>query len=149
MRYYVRKNKMSRRSFIWNLKSFQRTWWIYSWGRTSYKVFNFYKEYVVRYPSLYWKVQISKHFTKKFSVTSLNNSFNKMKLHDIEMQPFNGQSDSWSEFYDNFQCAVHQNCSFSDIQKMAYWNYLKSLLRGSAFHDIWFWIIQWKLRCSI
>lgn len=25
-RYYLRKNKMSRRSFVWNLKSFQRSW---------------------------------------------------------------------------------------------------------------------------
>ena len=30
---------------------------------------------------------------KEFSVVPLNNSFNKMKLPEIEIQPFDGQSD--------------------------------------------------------
>ena len=52
---------------------------------------------------------------------------------NIEIQPFNVQSNSWSEFYNNVECAVHQNSSLSDIQKNTY---LKSLLRGSVLSII-------------
>ena len=56
-----------------------------------------------------------------------------MKLPKIEIQPFDGQSDLWSEIYNNFQCVIYQNSSLSDIQKM---NDTKTLLRGSALFVI-------------
>ena len=67
---------------------------------------------------------------KEFSVAPLKNNFNKMKLLRIDIQSFDGQSDLWSDFYDNFQCAIHENSSLSNIQKMTY---LKTLFRGSVF----------------
>ena len=56
-----------------------------------------------------------------------------MKLPKIDIQPFDWQSDLRSEFYNNFQCAVHQSLLLSDIQKVAY---LKSLPIGYALSMI-------------
>ena len=56
-----------------------------------------------------------------------------MKLLKIEIQSFDGQLDLWSEFYENFQYAIYQNSSLSDIQNTTY---LKSLLRGSVSSTI-------------
>ena len=36
------------------------------------------------------------------------------------MKPFDGQPDSWCEFFDSFKCTVHDNLSLNDIQKMTY-----------------------------
>lgn len=46
---------------------------------------------------------------KEFSVAPLNNSFSKMKLYEIEIQPFDGEFDLWSEFCDNFQYQYGQD----------------------------------------
>ena len=40
-----------------------------------------------------------------------------IKLNEVEIQPFDGKSDLWSEFYDNFQCAIYQTSLLNDIQK--------------------------------
>ena len=61
----------------------------------------------IRYPSLYEKFTSKSILEKEFSITFLNNSFNKMKLPKIETQHFDGHSDLWIEFYYNFQCAIH------------------------------------------
>ena len=66
---------------------------------------------------------------KEFSVAPLNN---ELKLPKIEIQPFDGQCDLWSGFYDNFQWAVHQNFWLSDIQKLLIW-------KAFCFiYDLWF-----------
>ena len=102
--------------------------------RHYYKVLNFCKRQVVRYLNSYIEKFTSRNTSEKeFSVAPLRNSFNKMKLPKSERQPFSRQSDIWSEFNDNFQCALYQNSSLSDIQKMTS---LKSLLRRSALSMI-------------
>ena len=66
---------------------------------------------------------------KEVNVPRLTQSFKDINLPKLEIKPFDGQSDLWSEFYDNFECTIHQNNSLSNVQKMSY---LKSFLRGSA-----------------
>ena len=49
-------------------------------------------------------------------LTKVNWSWN-YTLREVEITPFDGKSDLWSEFYDNFQCAIYQTSLLNDIQK--------------------------------
>ncbi|XP_053382192.1 uncharacterized protein LOC128549495 [Mercenaria mercenaria] len=52
-----------------------------------------------------------------------------VKLPKIEMITFNGDKTKWVEFWDSFQCSVHNNKTLSDVEKF---NYLKTKLIGEA-----------------
>ena len=52
-----------------------------------------------------------------------------VKLPKIEIRKFYGDATEWQQFYDSFSCAVDQNNSLSDVEKM---NYLVNLLGGEA-----------------
>ena len=52
-----------------------------------------------------------------------------VKLPKIEMISFNGDKTKWIEFWDSYQCAVHNNKGLSNVEKF---NYLRSKLLGEA-----------------
>ena len=52
-----------------------------------------------------------------------------MKLTKVEIQPFDGKSDLWSELYDHFQCAIHQTSSLSVTKKLRIWKAFMDILR--------------------
>ena len=54
-----------------------------------------------------------------------SDSFNRLKLLRIEIQPFDLHSALWDKFFDNFECVIDQNLALSNIPKMTY---LKILL---------------------
>lgn len=51
------------------------------------------------------------------------------KLPRISLKSFSGEPSQWLTFWDSFRSAVHENTEVHDIDKF---NYLKSLLNGSA-----------------
>ena len=55
------------------------------------------------------------------------------KLPDFEFPVFKGQPLKWRGFWDQFEVAIHQNDSLSDINKF---NYLKRFLTGKALSSI-------------
>ena len=55
--------------------------------------------------------------------------FSSVKLPKIEMPSFNGDKTKWVEFWDSFQCSVHDNKRITNVEKF---NYLKSKLSGEA-----------------
>lgn len=52
-----------------------------------------------------------------------------VKLPKIDIVTFSGDNLKWTEFWDLFQCAVHNNKKLSSIEKF---NYLKSKISGEA-----------------
>ena len=52
-----------------------------------------------------------------------------VKLPKLDMVTFSGDKLKWTEFWDSFECAIHQNKKLSDIEKF---NYLKSKVTGEA-----------------
>ena len=52
-----------------------------------------------------------------------------MKLPKIELVSFSGDKTKWIEFWDSFQCAIHNNIKLSNVEKF---NYLKSKMVGEA-----------------
>ena len=55
------------------------------------------------------------------------------KLPDLELPVFKGQPLKWRSFWDQFEVAIHQNDSLSDINKF---NYLKCFLTGEVLSSI-------------
>ena len=64
------------------------------------------------------------------STSSLNVN---CKLSELELPVFKGQALKWQGFWDQFNVAIHQNESLSDIIKF---NYLKRFLTGKALASI-------------
>ena len=54
---------------------------------------------------------------------------NVVKLPNITLKKFDGEPENWQTFYDNFECAIHNNPDISNVQKMSY---LDSLCEGKA-----------------
>ena len=52
-----------------------------------------------------------------------------VKLPKIELMSFSGDKLKWSEFWDSFESAIHNNKKLSNIEKF---NYLKSKITGEA-----------------
>ena len=52
-----------------------------------------------------------------------------VKLPKIELVSFSGDKTKWIEFWDSFQCAIHNNIKLSNVEKF---NYLKSKMVGEA-----------------
>ena len=52
-----------------------------------------------------------------------------MKLPKIELVSFSGDNTKWIEFWDSFQCTIHNNIKLSNVEKF---NYLKSKMVGEA-----------------
>ena len=74
---------------------------------------------------------IGKHsITESVISTNLQVSRNipNVKLPKLEIKPFAGQPENWHEFWDSFNCTIHQS-DISNVQKMTY---LKNLVIGSA-----------------
>lgn len=67
------------------------------------------------------------------SSSSETDHFSTMKLPKLEVKSFNGDPTTWQSFYDSFSCAVHENKSLSNVQKM---NYLINFVQGSAAETI-------------
>ena len=57
----------------------------------------------------------------------------KAKLPKLELNEFRGDAIDWSAFWDSFSSAVHNNEEISKVDKF---NYLKSLVKGSALETI-------------
>lgn len=55
------------------------------------------------------------------------------KLPKLELPKFRGQVTEWSSFWDSYDAAIHSNASISKVNKF---NYLHSLLDGSAARSI-------------
>ena len=74
---------------------------------------------------------IGKHsITESVISTNLQGSRNipNVKLPKLEIKPFDGQLENWHEFWDSFNCTIHQS-DICNVQKMTY---LKNLVIGSA-----------------
>ena len=56
-----------------------------------------------------------------------------VKLSKIDMVTFTGDKLKWSEFWDSFECAIHNNKKLSNIEKF---NYLNSKVSGEAKNAI-------------
>ena len=54
---------------------------------------------------------------------------NPVKLPNLTIRPFNGDTTSWTTFWDSFESAIDNSSGLSEIDKF---NYLKSLLEKSA-----------------
>ena len=52
-----------------------------------------------------------------------------IRLPKIEIKKFSGDATEWQTFIDSFTCAIHENKSISNVEKM---NYLINLLDGEA-----------------
>ena len=52
-----------------------------------------------------------------------------VQLPKLTIQPFDGNVTQWTSFWDSFDSAIHQNTGLNEVDKF---NYLRSLLRGSA-----------------
>ena len=52
-----------------------------------------------------------------------------VRLPKLTIQPFDGNMTLWTSFWDSFDSAIHQNTGLNEVDKF---NYLRSLLRGSA-----------------
>ncbi|GFQ73561.1 integrase catalytic domain-containing protein [Trichonephila clavata] len=72
---------------------------------------------------------ISKINFKNNDVTSCGNSFNNIKLPDIQLPRFNGSYHDWFNFKEQFISLIDSNNSLTDSQKLYY---LKSMLTGIA-----------------
>ncbi|GFQ95902.1 integrase catalytic domain-containing protein [Trichonephila clavata] len=72
---------------------------------------------------------ISKIDLKNNDVTSCGNSFNNIKLPDIQLPRFNGSYHDWFNFKEQFISLIDSNNSLTDSQKSYY---LKSTLTGIA-----------------
>ncbi|GFQ83985.1 integrase catalytic domain-containing protein [Trichonephila clavata] len=72
---------------------------------------------------------ISKIDLKNNDVTSCGNSFNNIKLPDIQLPRFNGSYHDWFNFKEQFISLIDSNNSLTDSQKLYY---LKSTLTGIA-----------------
>ncbi|GFR05022.1 DUF1758 domain-containing protein [Trichonephila clavata] len=72
---------------------------------------------------------ISKIDLKNNDVTSCGNSFNNIKLPDIQLPRFNGSYHDWFNFKERFISLIDSNNSLTDSQKLYY---LKSTLTGIA-----------------
>ncbi|GFQ67378.1 integrase catalytic domain-containing protein [Trichonephila clavata] len=70
---------------------------------------------------------ISKIDLKNNNVTSCGNSFNNIKLPDIQLPRFNGSYHDWFNFKEQFISLIDSNNSLTDSQKLYY---LKSTLTG-------------------
>lgn len=57
----------------------------------------------------------------------------KVKLPKLTIQPFKGELTTWTTFWDSYHAAIDANTSLSKIDKF---NYLRSLLQGSALDAI-------------
>ena len=55
-------------------------------------------------------------------------TYPNVKLPKLEIKPFDGQPENWHEFWDSFNCTIHQS-DISNVQKMTY---LKNVVIGSA-----------------
>lgn len=64
-----------------------------------------------------------------------NNTTYSTKLPKLEIAPFNGDKLKWSEFWDSFECTIHNNEKLSNVEKF---NYLRSKLVGR----FWFVLIK-------
>nr|XP_012554848.2 uncharacterized protein LOC105843698 [Hydra vulgaris] len=65
------------------------------------------------------------------SLKSFSN--NNIKLPPLKLSTFSGKPEEWQTFYENFECAIHNNNDLSPIQKL---NYLRNLLDGKALKTI-------------
>ena len=52
-----------------------------------------------------------------------------VKLATITLKRFDIKPENWQTFYDNFECAIHNNADLSDVQK---WTYLQNLVDWKA-----------------
>ena len=53
----------------------------------------------------------------------------RVKLPKLALRSFNGNITTWTTFWDSFESSIHNNTDLSEIDKF---NYLKSLLEGTA-----------------
>ena len=74
------------------------------------------------------KLQVQDHLPTSGQSASVTRA-TPMKLPKLELQPFNGETTAWPEFWDLFHVAIHINSQVPTVQKFAH---LKSLLRGEA-----------------
>ena len=75
---------------------------------------------------------IEKHSQNEDTVSVKSTSSyrdSRVKLPKLSIKPFRGCNTDWPEFFDSFSCAIHENESLSNVQKM---NYLVNLLEGQA-----------------
>ncbi|XP_070571139.1 uncharacterized protein [Ptychodera flava] len=56
-----------------------------------------------------------------------------VKLPKLDLVSFSGDVLAWKEFWDSFECTIHQNSHLSRIEKF---NYLRSKLHGDALNAI-------------
>ena len=67
------------------------------------------------------------------TVTVNSQNSKSVRLPKITIKHFDGQPEKWNEFIDSYNCAIHDNDSISDVQKMTY---LKNLVEGTAAETI-------------
>ncbi|XP_065654772.1 uncharacterized protein LOC136081387 [Hydra vulgaris] len=75
-------------------------------------------------------------YTSNESQSSTVKSFanhTNIKLPPLKLSTFNGKPEEWQTFFENFECAIHNNNDLSPIQKI---NYLRNLLEGKALKTI-------------
>ena len=58
---------------------------------------------------------------------------NKVRLPKLTLPHFNGNPVKWTGFWDSYDSAIHSNDELSEVDKF---NYLRSLLEGSAFEAV-------------
>ena len=68
-----------------------------------------------------------------------------VKLPTITLKRFDGEPENWQTFYDNFECAIHNNADLSDVRKLTY---LQNLVDGKA-SDIIYGIKLSNENCKI
>ncbi len=71
--------------------------------------------------------------TLNSSLTQSPHLQNQVKLPKLQLKKFDGDPTSWQQFWDSFNCAVHENTALSNIDKF---NYLLGLLESTASQAI-------------
>ena len=67
--------------------------------------------------------------TQSSTTASAGSAYKQAKLPRISLKSFSGEPSQWLTFWDSFRSAFHENTEVQHIDKF---NYLKSLLNGSA-----------------
>ena len=80
---------------------------------------------------------VSPSTTNHFAVTHMrprdSPPRSKVRLHEITLQPFDGDLTAWTPFWDSFRAEIHENDALDNIDKF---NHLRGLLQHTALEAI-------------
>nr|GBL65170.1 hypothetical protein AVEN_27691-1 [Araneus ventricosus] len=91
--------------------------------------------------AIIWKGRLQRFINQHTAIATQNETSNNrtvpetkvMKMPRLQMSTFYGDSSKWLDFWNQFECTIHNNGNLSKTEKFTY---LKSLLSGNALSAI-------------